>query len=40
MYGLHRPTSRSYVKLCKGYVGYIGLGKRYVWVTYAYLRAM
>jgi hypothetical protein len=33
MYGLPRPISRGYVKLCKGYVSYIGLGKKYVWAT-------
>jgi len=40
MYGHHRPTSRGYVRLCSGYVGYVGLGKRYVWATYAYLGVM
>jgi hypothetical protein len=33
MYGCPRPTSRGYVKLCKGYVNYVGKGKRYVWAT-------
>jgi len=33
MYGYPRPTSRGYVSLCRGYVGYVGLGKRYVWAT-------
>jgi hypothetical protein len=33
MYGHPRPTSKGYVKLCSNYVGYVGLGKRYVWAT-------
>jgi hypothetical protein len=33
MYGHPKPTSRGYARLCKGYVSYIGLGKRYVWAT-------
>jgi len=30
MYGHLGPTSRGYVRLCRGYVGYLSLGKRYV----------
>jgi hypothetical protein len=33
MYAYRRPTSRGYVRLCRGYVSYLGLGKRYVWAT-------
>jgi hypothetical protein len=33
MYGHPRCTSRGYVRICKGYVSYVGLGKRYVWAT-------